>query len=236
MMQAGMQAAQAGAPPRSAGRHAPRRRRPRRGRVLRRRRAAVRLPARSRGRRPGRPRGVSFDPVRLGCQLPARGPPRSSTGGGRDRRAAVPPAGHGHSDGNGSDLTLDSLVDDARAVADLLRERCPVETVMLLGTRFGALAASALAAELDDAPVVLWEPTSDPRRFLREGLRARAVHLVRRPGLEREIPRSSSNVRFRRPARRSRRARCSRLPPAAISGARWAIDQSSAAGADGSTR
>ena len=98
------------------------------------------------------------------------------------------PRGTGHSDGDGSDLTLDSLVDDARAAVALLRERCPVETVMLLGTRFGALVAGAIAAELDDAPVVLWEPTTDPRRFLREGLRARAVHLVRQAGSEREDP------------------------------------------------
>ncbi|HWM21867.1 MAG TPA: hypothetical protein VNO51_19405 [Ilumatobacteraceae bacterium] len=98
------------------------------------------------------------------------------------------PRGTGHSDGVGSDLTLGSLVEDARAAAAQLRARCPVETVMVLGTRFGALVAGAVAAELDDAPVVLWEPTTDPRRFLREGLRARAVHLVRQAGAEREDP------------------------------------------------
>jgi pimeloyl-ACP methyl ester carboxylesterase len=98
------------------------------------------------------------------------------------------PRGTGHSDGDGSNLTLDTLVEDARAAVALLRERCAVDTVMVLGTRFGALVASAIAGELDDAPVVLWEPTIDPRRFLREGLRARAVHLVRQTGAEREDP------------------------------------------------
>jgi hypothetical protein len=86
------------------------------------------------------------------------------------------PRGVGQSDGEAVDLTLDSMVDDARAAVLRLRERFPVETVGLLGTRFGALAAAAVAAELGIAPLVLWEPTTAPRRYLREGLRARSVH------------------------------------------------------------
>jgi pimeloyl-ACP methyl ester carboxylesterase len=86
------------------------------------------------------------------------------------------PRGAGQSDGDGADLTLDSMIEDTRAAVTRLRERFPVETIAVMGTRFGALAASAVAAELDGAPVVLWEPTTDPRRFFREGLRARSVH------------------------------------------------------------
>ena len=86
------------------------------------------------------------------------------------------PRGAGQSDGDGADLTLDSMIADTMAAVTHLRERSPVETVAVMGTRFGALAASAAAAELDEAPVVLWEPTTDPRRYFREGLRARSVH------------------------------------------------------------
>ena len=52
--------------------------------------------------------------------------------------------------------------------------------VALLGTRFAALVAAAAARELAAAPVVLWEPVTDPARYFREGLRARSVHHLRR--------------------------------------------------------
>jgi alpha/beta superfamily hydrolase len=86
------------------------------------------------------------------------------------------PRGVGQSDGDAVDLTLDSMIEDARAATLRLRERYPVDTIAVLGTRFGGLAAAAVAGELDGAPVVLWEPTVSARRFFREGLRARSVH------------------------------------------------------------
>ncbi|MGH8824607.1 MAG: serine aminopeptidase domain-containing protein [Jiangellaceae bacterium] len=90
------------------------------------------------------------------------------------------PRGSGHSDGDRLDLTLDSMADDAAAAVERLRQRCGVSTVALLGTRFGALVAAAAARELVSAPVVLWEPVTDPSRYFREGLRARSVHHLRR--------------------------------------------------------
>jgi hypothetical protein len=98
------------------------------------------------------------------------------------------PRGVGQSDGDGAELTLDSMIEDATAAAAALRERFDVGFVAFLGTRFGALAAAAVAASLDDAPVALWEPTVDPRRFLREGLRARSVHQLRRGAEPAEDP------------------------------------------------
>ena len=86
------------------------------------------------------------------------------------------PRGAGQSDGEGVDLTLDSMIEDTRAAVTRLRDRFPVDTVAVMGTRFGALAAVTVAAELGGAPVVLWEPTTEPRRYFREGLRARSVH------------------------------------------------------------
>ena len=89
------------------------------------------------------------------------------------------PYGVGQSDGEAVELTLDSMIEDARAALELLIANAPTGRVAVLGTRFGALAASAVAHDLDGAPLVLWEPTVDPRRFFREGLRARAVHLLK---------------------------------------------------------
>jgi hypothetical protein len=100
------------------------------------------------------------------------------------------PRGVGQSDGEGTDLTLPSMIDDAELAVTRLRERFDVNVIALLGTRFGALSASAVAARLDGAPVVLWEPTVDPRRFLREGLRARSVHQLKRGAAAAEDPES----------------------------------------------
>jgi alpha/beta superfamily hydrolase len=86
------------------------------------------------------------------------------------------PRGAGQSDGDGIDLTLESMIEDTRAAVTRLRDRFSVEAVAIMGTRFGALAAAAVAADIDGVPVVLWEPTTDPRRYFREGLRARTVH------------------------------------------------------------
>jgi hypothetical protein len=89
------------------------------------------------------------------------------------------PRGSGHSDGERVELTLETLVEDARSAVARLRDQCSVDRVALLGTRFSALAVAIVAQELDGAPVVLWEPTTRPRTYFREGLRAHAVHQVR---------------------------------------------------------
>ncbi|MET0146500.1 MAG: alpha/beta hydrolase [Ilumatobacteraceae bacterium] len=100
------------------------------------------------------------------------------------------PRGMGHSDGAAVDVTLDSLVADARSALNRLREQTGVERVGLLGTRFSGLVAAAVAA--DDrsgaVPVVLWEPVTDPRRYMRDGLRARAVHALERGAHDGEEP------------------------------------------------
>ena len=89
------------------------------------------------------------------------------------------PRGVGQSDGLGTDLTVDTMITDARAALDHLRGRYPEVTVGVLGTRLAAFAAAAVAAELVGAPVALWEPALDARRFVRDGLRARRVHQLR---------------------------------------------------------
>lgn len=89
------------------------------------------------------------------------------------------PRGSGHSDGDRLELTFGTLVDDTRAAVERIRERCGVARVALFGTRFSALTAAAVARDLDRSPVVLWEPTTRPRTYFREGLRAHGIHQVR---------------------------------------------------------
>ena len=98
------------------------------------------------------------------------------------------PRGAGQSDGDGADLTLDSMIEDTMAAVTLSARAVARRAVAVMGTRFGALAAIAVAAGLDEAPVVLWEPTTDPRRYFREGLRARSVHQFKAGTAGREDP------------------------------------------------
>ncbi|HEY8547118.1 MAG TPA: alpha/beta hydrolase, partial [Acidimicrobiales bacterium] len=67
-------------------------------------------------------------------------------------------------------ITFSTLVDDARQAAELLRERCGLERIGFLGTRVGALVAARAAAELDGAPLVLWQPVVDPRRYVNDSV------------------------------------------------------------------
>ena len=139
--------------------------------------AAVRVPARAAG--PVRAGLVVCPPiladfganyqreVRLGRQLAAAGIVVQR----------FHPRGAGQSDGDGVDLTLDSMIEDALAAVAQLRERSPGRHGRCHGHPLRRARRRAPSPPSSTARrVVLWEPTTDPRRFFREGLRARAVH------------------------------------------------------------
>jgi serine aminopeptidase S33 family len=76
-------------------------------------------------------------------------------------------AGSGHSDGDPSSVTFDSMREDALSAADELVRRTGVTTVGFLGTRWGGLvAASAVASR--GGHLCLWEPVVDPARYFDE--------------------------------------------------------------------
>lgn len=83
--------------------------------------------------------------------------------------------GSDQSDGDPASLSFASLVDDARRAFELLRERTGVERVGFLGARLGALVAARLGRDHRGAPVALWEPVLDPRRFVERAARSRAA-------------------------------------------------------------
>lgn len=78
--------------------------------------------------------------------------------------------GTGHSDHIPTGISFDSLVADARRAAEVLRERCGIERIGFLGTRVGALVAAKVAAEFDGAPLALWQPVIDPRRYVTDSV------------------------------------------------------------------
>ena len=83
--------------------------------------------------------------------------------------------GQGHSDGEASDVTLRSLVDDAVLALDHLRTRTGVDRIGLVGSRLGGLVTAAVASTLEEAPLVLWEPVLRSDTYVREAIRSKMI-------------------------------------------------------------
>ncbi len=84
--------------------------------------------------------------------------------------------GSGHSDGEPETMTFEGLVADGARVA---AESAPDAGIGFVGTRLGALVATTVAAGFPGAPLVLWEPPLDMKRYYNEVFRARMIGLLR---------------------------------------------------------
>jgi alpha/beta superfamily hydrolase len=96
--------------------------------------------------------------------------------------------GSGHSDGDRAELGYASMFDDARLGLRHLAGQVGDVPLALVGTRCGAIVAAEVARDLDAAPVVLWEPVLANRDFVRDALRARAVHATKKAGRDHGDP------------------------------------------------
>ena len=83
--------------------------------------------------------------------------------------------GHGDSAGASADVTLATLVEDARAAADQAKLRSGRARIVWLGVRVGALVAALAggpgAGRDDAAGFALWEPVERAEEFFRQQLR-----------------------------------------------------------------
>lgn len=86
--------------------------------------------------------------------------------------------GTGNSDGDPGQLTLSSIEDDARCVAEILIDRHPTVPIAFVGTRWGTLSAVAAATEFPSAPLALIEPVTDFARFYDDAIKTRAMSAV----------------------------------------------------------
>jgi dienelactone hydrolase len=87
--------------------------------------------------------------------------------------------GTGYSGGDAGRLGFAALLSDARRAVEHLGERCGTERVGLLGTRVGGLVAARLARDVaGSAPLALWQPVVDPRRYVNEGVAAGSRDLL----------------------------------------------------------
>jgi pimeloyl-ACP methyl ester carboxylesterase len=83
--------------------------------------------------------------------------------------------GAGHSGGDESEASLETMVEDALLASRWLQERTGVGRVAFLGTRWGGLIAGLAALAHPGAPLILWEPVVDAGRYFREVIRGRLV-------------------------------------------------------------
>ncbi len=83
-------------------------------------------------------------------------------------------AGTGNSDGLAESLTVGSMIDDTRRAAERLAERAGVDRFVFMGSRMGALAAAGAALQ-HDAPLAMWEPITEGRKYFRELFRTMMI-------------------------------------------------------------
>jgi pimeloyl-ACP methyl ester carboxylesterase len=75
--------------------------------------------------------------------------------------------GTGDSAGTGVDASLDQWLEDIALAIDELKESAGVDSVAVVGLRFGALLAQAAASTRSDVNhIVLWDPVTDGADFL----------------------------------------------------------------------
>lgn len=88
--------------------------------------------------------------------------------------------GTGHSDGDGSEATFNTMVEDTIAAAEEVRGRERVNTLAFFGARWGALVAAAAARHYPGSLLALWEPMTDARSYFRDIFRNGRIHALKK--------------------------------------------------------
>ena len=94
--------------------------------------------------------------------------------------------GHGDSEGNFEDSTIQTRLSDIRCAIQTIREKAPsIKGICILGLRFGAtLAALASEQEKDIVKLILWDPIIDCAKYMQEMLR---INLTTQTAVYKEI-------------------------------------------------
>jgi len=94
--------------------------------------------------------------------------------------------GHGDSEGNFEDSSIQTRLSDIQCAILTLREKAPsIKGICLLGLRFGAtLAALTVEQEKDIDKLILWEPIIDGTKYMQEMLR---INLTTQTAVYKEI-------------------------------------------------
>lgn len=86
-------------------------------------------------------------------------------------------SGEGNSDGEGADMTFESISADTAAVVEHVGATLRPERMAFHGTRLGGLVAGSFARSAP-APLSLWEPVAEPMRFFAEAFRFKRMNKI----------------------------------------------------------
>ncbi len=78
-----------------------------------------------------------------------------------------------------SDVTFDTMRDDAQESLEHLASACGMEVGSIVGARWGALVAAATASRLPGVGVVLWDPLVEASTFFRDAFRASRIQKLK---------------------------------------------------------
>jgi hypothetical protein len=94
--------------------------------------------------------------------------------------------GHGDSDGNFEDSSVETQLSDIQCTLLTLKEKAPhISEFGLLGLRFGATLAAVSAENLPDIKkLILWDPIVDGSKYMQEMLR---INLTTQSAVYKEI-------------------------------------------------
>ena len=94
--------------------------------------------------------------------------------------------GHGDSDGNFEDSTIETRLSDIKCALQTLKEKVPlIKETSILGLRFGATLALITAENVPDIrKLILWDPIIDGSRYMQEILR---INLTTQTAIYKEI-------------------------------------------------
>ena len=85
--------------------------------------------------------------------------------------------GCGDSEGDFETVTLSAHLSDIRRAVDILQEKCRTESIGLLGLRFGAALAAAVAAKDNRVKLlVLWSPVMNGNRYFQFLVQSQMAH------------------------------------------------------------
>jgi pimeloyl-ACP methyl ester carboxylesterase len=90
--------------------------------------------------------------------------------------------GAGNSDGESTELDLQTMMEDTARATLHIQELAGVQRLAFVGTRLGATAAAVAAAAHPGSFLALWDPVVEPHRYFRELFRARMMIDLKRGG------------------------------------------------------
>jgi hypothetical protein len=90
------------------------------------------------------------------------------------------PRGTGHSSGDGSALSLETMLEDTLDVAREAVERVGAPLLGWVGTRVGAVVAQRAADAYPGSAVAWWQPVLDARSYMKELFRAAMIGALKR--------------------------------------------------------